>query len=98
MACHAGGVPVANPVFNAILARTLRSVDVPAMLEPPGLTRGYGKWPDGMTLVPWSVCRTMVWDLTCPDMLAPSHISKTMFQVGLQRQWQRSANGPNTGI
>jgi len=39
---------------NANLACTLRMVDVPAMLEPPGHIKGDGKRPDGMTLVPWS--------------------------------------------
>jgi len=65
---------------NAILARTLRSVNVPAMLEPQGLSEGIS-CPDGMTLVPWSGGWTMVWDLTCPDTLAPSHLSKTIFQA-----------------
>jgi len=51
---------------NDILAPTLRSVSVPAMLEPPGLIRGDGKRPNGMTLVPWSGGRSMVWDFTCP--------------------------------
>jgi len=52
------------------------------MLEPPGLNRKDGKRPDGMTLVPWSGGRSIVWDFTLPDTLAPSHISKIMFQVG----------------
>jgi len=55
-ACHVGGVPAAIPTItrNDILARTLRSVNVPAMLEPPGLIIGYCKRPVGMTFVPWS--------------------------------------------
>jgi len=52
------------------------------MLEPSGLIRGDGKRPDGMTLILWSGGRTMVWDFTFPDTLHPSHLSKTMFQVG----------------
>jgi len=45
--------PIPPSRGNDILVRTLCSVDVPAMLEPPGLIRGDGKRIDGMTLVPW---------------------------------------------
>jgi len=38
--------------MNEILAQSLRSIDVPAVLEPPELMRGDGKRPDGKTLVP----------------------------------------------
>ena len=37
---------------NDILARTLRSVGIPAVLEPPGLLREDNKGPDGATLIP----------------------------------------------
>jgi len=46
---------------NEFLARSLRSIDMPAVLEPPGLMNpGDGKRPDGMTLVPWSAGRSLV--------------------------------------
>jgi len=67
---------------NDILARTLHSVGVPAILEPPGMLRGDGKRPDGTTLIPWSGGRSMLWDFTCPDTLATSHLSKTSVLVG----------------
>ena len=34
------------------------------------MLRGDGKRPDGATLDPWN----RVWDFTCPDTLAPSHL------------------------
>jgi len=61
---------------NYVFARTLKSIGIPAVLEPPGLIRD-GKRPNGSTLVPWSGGRSMIWDFTCPVMLAPS-----MFTVG----------------
>jgi len=64
---------------NDIIARTFRSVGVPAVLEPPGLLRGDGKKPDGTTLIPWAVGRPLFLDFTCPDTLAPSHLTKTFF-------------------
>lgn len=67
---------------NDIIARTLRSIGIPAILEPPGLLRGDGKRPDGTTLIPWSGGRSMLWDFTCPDTLAPSHLHKTTVLAG----------------
>ena len=32
-----------------------------------------GKRPDGMSLVPWSSCRPLVWDAACPDTFATSY-------------------------
>jgi len=57
--------------------RTLRSDEVPAILEPPGLLMGDGKRPYGTTLIPWSGGRPMLWNFICPDTLTPSHLSKT---------------------
>ena len=68
--------------INEIIAQTLRSVGVPVELEPVGLLRGDGKRPDGATLVPWSHGRHLLLDFTCPDTLAPSHLSRTSFLAG----------------
>ena len=52
------------------------------MLEPPGLSRSDGKRPDGLTLYPWANGKNVVWDFTCRDSLAPSHISTTSKEAG----------------
>jgi len=44
--------------------------------------RNDGKRPDGATLVPWARGRCLLWDFTCPDTLAPSHISKSSQAAG----------------
>ncbi|KAI8423332.1 hypothetical protein MSG28_014346 [Choristoneura fumiferana] len=41
-----------------------------------------GKRPDGMSLVPWSMGRPLVWDATCVDTLAPSHVPSTSVTAG----------------
>jgi len=46
------------------------------------LFRSDGKWPDGMTLVPWKVGRCLTWDVTCPDTLAASHRALTSVTPG----------------
>lgn len=52
------------------------------MLELNGLTCDDGKRPDGMTLTPWKPGRPLVWDATCIDTLAPSHLPATISQAG----------------
>lgn len=77
----AGRIP-RHAAINDIIRRTLVSVKVPAVLEPVGLARDDGKRPDGMTLVPWRMGRPLVWDATCVDTLAPSHLPSTSVNAG----------------
>ena len=66
--------------INDILHRPLSSANVPSRLEPTGLDRADGKRPDGITMVPWSNV-ALVWDATCVDTFATSHLSITAFEV-----------------
>ena len=77
----AGRIP-RHSNLNDIIRRALASASVPAVLEPNGLVRSDGKRPDGMTLVPWKMGRPLVWDATCVDTLAPSHLPRTSSEVG----------------
>ncbi|KAJ4450982.1 hypothetical protein ANN_02417 [Periplaneta americana] len=63
--------------LNDIIKRALTSSGVPSILEPSGISRSEGKRPDGLTLVPWRVGKSLIWDSTCVDTLAPSHLSST---------------------
>jgi len=55
---------------------------VPSIKEPPGCSRADGKRPDGLTLVPWKRGRPLVWDFTCADTFAPSHVVTTATSRG----------------
>ena len=59
---------------NDIIKRALSSAHIPSILEPNGVSRSDGKRPNGMTIYPWKNGRTIVWDFTCSDTIAPSHI------------------------
>lgn len=52
------------------------------MLEPVGLQRDDGRRPDGMSLVPWKDGKCVVWDATCGDTVAPSHIEISARHAG----------------
>ncbi|XP_069360016.1 uncharacterized protein [Maniola hyperantus] len=71
-----------HSTLNDIIRRSLATAHVPAVLEPIGLARSDGKRPDGMTLVPWKMGRSLVWDATCVDTLAASHIQATSSMAG----------------
>ena len=67
---------------NDIIHRALHSAGIQANREPVGLCGvGDDRRPDGITLVPWSRGKQLVWDFTCPDTLAPSHLVATSATV-----------------
>ncbi|CAH2232582.1 jg10143 [Pararge aegeria aegeria] len=63
-----------HSTINDIIRRSLATAHVPAVLEPIGLTRSDGKRPEDMTLIPWRLGRSLLWDATCVDTLAASYI------------------------
>ena len=67
---------------NDLLKRALGSAQVPSIREPPGLSRLDGKRPDGLTLLPWTQGHSLVWDYTCCDTLAPSHVLSSSQEAG----------------
>lgn len=71
-----------HQALNDIIRRALVSVDVPCILEPPGLSRTDGKRPDGLTLIPWQRGRCLIWDATCVGTFAPSHLRQTIRVAG----------------
>ncbi|CAH2267248.1 jg14716 [Pararge aegeria aegeria] len=58
------------------------SVVAGVLPEPIGLARSDGKRPDGMTLIPWRLGRSLLWDATCVDTLAASYIQFTSSIMG----------------
>src|SRR5688572_846688 len=66
-----------HALANEVIVRAIRSAGVHAELEPPRLLRRDGKPADGASLDPWRTGRYLVWDFTCPDTLAPSHLQSS---------------------
>ena len=61
-----GRVP-RHHMLNSIIHHSLASANIPSRLEPSNLFREDGERPDGVTMVPWSNGRFLVWDATCVD-------------------------------
>ena len=68
--------------LNDLIYRAVRRADVPAVKEPAGLSRSDGKKPDGLTLVPWQVGRSLTWDVTVADTLAASYCAISTTAAG----------------
>ena len=59
------------------MKRALCSAGFQAIREPPGVNRGDGLRPDGMTRAPWPQGRSLVWDVTVVDTVAQSYVKTT---------------------
>ena len=68
--------------LNQIIHRSLAAIQVPSTLEPRGLYRSDGRRPDGLSLIPWSQGRSLVWDATCRDTFAPSYLHLSSVKAG----------------
>jgi hypothetical protein len=87
---HGLSCPQAAPVgrnarhqmLNDILRRACATANIPAILEPDGICRDDGKKPDGLTLIPWSKGKCLLWDATCVDTMASSYINSTSHSAG----------------
>ena len=71
-----------HSALNDIVKRTLESIKIPCHLEPSGLFRSDRKRPDGASIVPWKGGKVLIWDATCPDTLAPSHLRLAVREGG----------------
>jgi hypothetical protein len=72
-----GGTFSRHSALNEIIKQACSKVNIPTLLEPPGLFRTDGKRADGLTLRPWSKGKCLVWDATCVDTLCKSYIPST---------------------
>ena len=90
LACRkSAGRHTRHNAVNDLIKRALASADIPSLLEPKSLSRDDGKRPDGLTVLPWANGRCMVWDFTCPDTLATSHLNHAVL---VQELWPPTPN------
>lgn len=60
--------------LNNIIYGTLISLNIPSILESPGVSRLEGKRADGLKIAPWIKGKSFLWDATCVDTLCPSYL------------------------
>src|SRR3989442_1056883 len=71
-----------HALANDVIVRAIRAAEVHSELEPKHLLRDDGKRPDGATLDPWRMGKILIWDFTCSDTLAPSHVAQSAALAG----------------
>ena len=79
---RAAGKHARHSEVNSIIHRSLNTAGVPSHLEPVGMCRNDGKRPDGATLIPWKQGKSLVWDFTCVNTIARSHLTKASSKAG----------------
>ncbi|XP_055352588.1 uncharacterized protein LOC129598632 [Paramacrobiotus metropolitanus] len=68
--------------MNNEIKRGLETAGYPCKSEPSGLSDLHGKRPDGMTLIPVRDGKAVVWDATCWDTVAVSHVNASSRKAG----------------
>ena len=68
--------------LNDIIKRALTTAGLPSVLEPEGLARRDNRRPDGMTVFPFRNGKALVWDATCVDTYASTHVNHCALQAG----------------
>ena len=71
-----------HSAMNDVVRRALLRAGLPSVLEPLGLDRGDGSRPDGMTVFPFKRGRCLVWDCTCADTFAETHLNQLAVEAG----------------
>ena len=71
---RSGGCLPCHASVNETIRHALVSGSIPAVLEPIRVCHDDGKEPDGMSLIPWRRDLPLLWDFTCSDTLASSHL------------------------
>ena len=72
-----------HSAMNDVVKRALQKAGRPSALEPPRLYRGDGSRPDGITVLPFSCGRSLVWDCTCVDTFAGVHLNWSAMEAGI---------------
>ena len=60
--------------MNNLIPSTLVRARIPSTLESSGLFHSNSKCPDDHTLVPWSIDKSIIWDVTIADTPAAFYI------------------------
>ena len=63
-----------HTALNDLIYRALAAAGLSAILEPRGLDRGDGRRPDGVTVFPFRRGRMLMWDATCVNTYASTHL------------------------
>ena len=64
------GRPARHHAVNDLVAWDMASAGILVSMELQGLSCSDGKWPDGLSLIPWQAVKPLTWDVTVVCLLA----------------------------
>ncbi|XP_065315669.1 uncharacterized protein LOC135924537 [Gordionus sp. m RMFG-2023] len=70
-----------HKAINKIIHNALNKAKIPNILEPTNLSLQDGLRPDGLTCIPWSNGKSLIWDATCVSSF-PSSINSNPLTNG----------------
>ena len=79
---YSAGCSPRHSAMNDVIKRALQKAGLPSVLEPPGLDRGDGSHPDGITVFPFSGGSSLIWDCTCVDNFSGVHLNRSAMEAG----------------
>jgi len=68
--------------INDVLSRALIQAGVPNRKEPMGLSPTSNIRPDGLTVMPWSSGKSLIWDVTVHNTYADSYVQRSSRDMG----------------
>ena len=70
-----------HSAMNDVIKRALQKAVLPSVMEPPGLVRGDGSRPDGISVFPFSGDRSLVYDYAYVDTFAEIHLNRAAMKA-----------------
>ena len=69
--------------MNDVVKRALQKAGLPSVFDPPGLDRGDGSRPDGITVFPFTGSGSLVWDYKCVHTFAGVQLNRSSMKAGI---------------
>ena len=85
-----------HSAMNDVIKRALQKAGLPSVLEPPGLDRGDGSRPDGITVFPLRGGKTLICNCTCVDTFTGVHLNMSAMEAGTAANSAEERKAVNT--
>ena len=83
---QSAGRTLRHKYISDLVYYALLQAGLPSTKESAGLLCSIGKWPDGLTNVPWQAGKSAMWDVTAVDTVADSYLASTSMTAAAAAQ------------
>ena len=71
-----------HSMLNDIVLSVIKCAKIPIHKDPTGLRLLNSKWPNGTTLILWSIGESLACDVTVPETYAVCHLQSMALEAG----------------